>query len=155
MGCGVWTSLKNAKYPVPVTRHVKMASDTLELHPFDNGLEALAETLVTDQLVELDVALPDGRTLHGLPATMGQSKINLSSDVHLLLPAAPLSLSAAVVGQQQPFRFAWADGKKPGFGNRGGGEPWKIVMIFQQELDGKAAPELAKAATQQQRQVRM
>ena len=130
-----------------------MASDTLKLYPCDHGLEALAETLVTDQHVELDVALPDGRTLYGLPATMGQSKRNLSSlssDVHLLLSAAPLSLSAAVVGQQQPFSFAWVGGKKPSFISMSGGEPWKIAMIFQQELDGEAKPGLAKAAAQLQ-----
>ena len=148
----VWTEvwklakLKNAKCPVPVTMSTR---GTLKLYPYDHGLDTLDQCVVTDHQVELDVELPDGRKISGLHATMGQT--DQSSHVYLILPADPLS--AFVAGQQQrPFRFAWADGKKPGFGNRDGGEPWKMVMTFQQELDGKATPELAKAAAQKQQQ---
>ena len=120
--------------------------ETLKLYPYDHGLDALDQCVVTDHQVELDVELPDGCKISGLHASMGQT--DQSSSVYLILPADPLS--AFVIGQRQrPFSFAWVDGKKPGFGNSRSDEPWKIAMIFQPELDGKETPGLAKAPAQQ------
>ena len=134
-------TLKNAKCPVPVMTAMSTGG-TLKLYPYDHGLDALDEGFVTDLQVEIDVVLPDGRKMSGLRATMGQAEH--SSNVHLILPADPLS--EFVLGlQQQPFSFAWVDGKKPGFGNRSSG-PWRIAMTFQQELVRKATPSRAKAA---------
>ena len=132
-------------------------SDKLKIYPCEHGLEALDENMVTDAQIELDVELPDGSKLYGLRATMGQR--NQSNDIYLIIPAAPLSAFVDDGQQSLPFSFAWANGKKPGVGDRSGGEPRKIVMTFQQqELDGKATtPELAKATVAQlaqQQQVR-
>ena len=138
-------TLKNAKCPVPVMTAVTMSTGgTLKLYPYDHGLDALDEGFVTDLQVEIDVVLPDGRKMSGLRATMGQAEH--SSEVHLILPADPLSVF--VVGQQQrPFSLAWVDGgKKPGFDNSRSSGPWRIAMTFQQELVRKATPSRAKAA---------